>query len=150
MSPAAPTPTATAPEAGTARSRLTGPFVLAGMVGAATIALRLRDPHDSGSWGYCPFKLLTGLDCPGCGSLRAVNDLTHGDVVAAASSNLLFVVAVPIVVVLWLLWVRRSWTGQAPRPLPKSAATALWATSLVVAVAFTVLRNTPWGSWLHS
>ena len=46
---------------------------------AATIALRLRDPHDSGSWGYCPWKLLTGLDCPGCGALRAVNDLTHGD-----------------------------------------------------------------------
>ena len=122
----------------------------AGAVAAASLALRLRDPHDSGSWGYCPFKLLTGLDCPGCGSLRAVNDLTHGDIVAAASSNLLFVIAVPIVAGFWLLWVRRSWTGAAPRPLTKRTTSALWAASLVVAVVFTVLRNTPWGSWLHS
>jgi hypothetical protein len=150
MPPAAPTPTATAPEAASTRARLTGPLVTAGVVGAATLALRLRDPHASGSWGYCPTKLLTGLDCPGCGSLRAVNDLTHGDVVAAASSNLLFVVAVPIAVVLWLLWTRRSWTGTAPRRLTKRTTNMLWAATLVVTVVFTVLRNTPWGSWLHS
>ena len=29
-----------------------------------------------------------GFYCPGCGGLRAVNDLTHGDVGAALSSNL--------------------------------------------------------------
>jgi hypothetical protein len=150
MPPAAPTPTATAPEAASVRSRLSGPLLTAGVVAAATVALRFRDPHDSGSWGYCPWKLLTGLDCPGCGSLRAVNDLTHGDVAAAASSNLLFVVAVPIAVVLWLLWVRRSWSGTAPRRLTKRTTNVLWTASLVVAVAFTVLRNTPWGSWLHS
>jgi hypothetical protein len=150
MSPVAPTPTAPAREAGSTRARLSAPLVTAGVVAAATVALRLRDPHDSGSWGYCPWKLLTGLDCPGCGSLRAVNDLTHGDVVAAASSNLLFVVAVPIVVVLWLFWVRRSWTGAAPRRLSTRTTKVLWTSTLVVAVVFTVLRNTPWGSWLHS
>ena len=148
--PSSPTPIAPAPQAATARSRVSGPLVVGGVVVAATIALRLRDPHDSGSWGYCPWKLLTGLDCPGCGSLRAVNDLTHGDVAAAASSNLLFVVAVPVAVVLWLLWARRSWTGTAARPLDKRTTRVLWATTLVVTVVFTVLRNTPWGSWLHS
>lgn len=150
MPSAAPTPVAPASEAATARSRLGGPLVVVGVVGAATVALRLRDPHDSGSWGYCPFKLLTGLDCPGCGSLRAVNDLTHGDLVGAASSNLLLVVAIPVVVVLWLLWVRRGWTGSAPRRLAPSTTSVLWAATLVVAVGFTILRNTPWGSWLHS
>jgi hypothetical protein len=150
--PSAPTPTASDPEvaATSARSRLAGTLVVAGAIGAATLALRLRDPHDAGSWAYCPWKLLTGLDCPGCGSLRAVNDLTHGDLVAAASSNLLFVVAVPVVVVLWLLWLRRSWTGSAPRRLAPRTTKVVWAATLVVAVVFTVLRNTPWGSWLHS
>jgi len=150
MPPAAPAPSATAPRAAGTRSRLAGPLVTAGVVVAATVGLRLRDPHDSGSWGYCPWKLLTGLDCPGCGSLRAVNDLTHGDVVAAASSNLLFVVAVPVAVALWLLWARRSWTGAAARPLAKHTTNVLWATTLAVTLVFTVLRNTPWGSWLHS
>ena len=31
------------------------------------------------SWGLCPSAAL-GFSCPGCGGLRAVNDLTHGDV----------------------------------------------------------------------
>ena len=55
----------------------------------------------SGSWGLCPTKLLTDLDCPVCGALRAVNDLTHLDVGAALSSNLVLVLAVPVVLVLW-------------------------------------------------
>ena len=59
---------------------------------AATISLHLRDPHASGSWGYCPISLL-GLYCPGCGGLRAVNDLTHGDVIGAVSSNALLILA---------------------------------------------------------
>jgi hypothetical protein len=148
--PSAPTPAAPAPPDASTGSRLSGPLLVGGLVGVATLGLRLRDPHDSGGWGYCPFKLLTGLDCPGCGSLRAVNDLTHGDLAAAASSNLLFVVAIPVVVALWLLWVRRCWTGSPPRRVAAGTTTALWATALVVTVVFTVLRNTPWGSWLHS
>jgi len=140
----------TAPQT-TRRSRMVGPVLVAGIVGAATIALHVRDPHDSGSWGYCPWKLLTGLDCPGCGSLRAVNDLTRGDLVGAASSNLLFVALIPVAVALWIAWARRSWTGEERRPRPSASTTrAVWVAAIVVTVAFTVLRNTPWGSWLHS
>ena len=54
---------------------------------------------------------MTGAWCPGCGSLRAVNDLTHGDVLAAASSNLVFVLALPVLALLWVGWVRHSWAG---------------------------------------
>ena len=42
-----------------------GPLLTGGLVGGATIALHFRDPHESGSWGYCPFNALTGLYCPG-------------------------------------------------------------------------------------
>ena len=52
----------------------------------------------AGSWGYCPWLALTGQYCPGCGSLRAVNDLDHGDLLGAASSNLVFVAMVPLLV----------------------------------------------------
>jgi hypothetical protein len=133
-----------------ARSRLTAPLAVALLVAAGTVALHLRDPHDSGSWGYCPYKLLTGMDCPGCGSLRAVNDLTDGHLVAAASSNLLFVAMVPVAVAMWVGWARRSRSGL-PAPRRSARATQVtWAAAVVVTVVFTVLRNTPWGSWLHS
>lgn len=114
-------------------------------VGTATVALRLRDPHQPGSWGFCPTKLLTGLDCPGCGGLRAVNDLTHGDLAAAASSNLLLVTLVPVAVLLWVAWLRARWLDKdvLPDHWWRPAAMAL----AVATVAFAVARNLS-GSWL--
>src|SRR4051812_42007610 len=105
MQPPATIPTALEAPPRTRRERMTAPVLVGALAVAGTWALHVRDPHASGSWGYCPWKLLTGMDCPGCGTLRAVNDLTNGDLIGAASSNLLFVAAVPVVVVLWLAWV---------------------------------------------
>ena len=68
--------------------RMRGPLVTAGVVGGLTLALHFRDPHAAGSWGFCPWLRADRLYCPGCGGLRAVNDLTNGDVLGAASSNL--------------------------------------------------------------
>jgi hypothetical protein len=38
---------------------------------------------------------LTNLDCPGCGSQRALHALLHGNIIAAADQNLLAVLSVP-------------------------------------------------------
>ena len=130
----------------TRRQRMLAPALTIGGLALATVALHLRDPHDSGSWGICPTAAM-GFACPGCGGLRAVNDLTHLDVAAAASSNLAFVVALPFVVAGLALWTLRRWRGTPGR--------ADWARRQQVAVAglgvlavFTVLRNLPVGSWL--
>jgi hypothetical protein len=126
--------------------RLRGPGVTAAVVGALTVAIHLRDPHDAGSWGGCPWLTLTGRYCPGCGGLRAVNDLTNGDLLGAASANLLFVAMVPLLVTGWLLWTRRAWTGGAAPARPHAMVWIGLAT--VVMVLFAVLRNLPFGSWL--
>ncbi len=126
--------------------RLASPLAVGAVTALVTVSLRLRDPHVSGSWGLCPTKALSSLDCPLCGSLRAVNDLTHLDVGAALSSNLVLVLAVPVVVVLWLRRLRGCWRGgEAMRPLAVPAW--VWVGGSVVLAAFTVLRNVP-GSWL--
>jgi hypothetical protein len=128
--------------------RLRSPLVTAGVVGGLTIALHFRDPHSSGSWGECPWFALTGLYCPGCGGLRAVNDLTNGDLLGAVSSNLVFVAMIPVVVVWWLAWTRRAWSGQS-NARPRTEHAGAWiAAFTVVALVFAVLRNTPAGSWL--
>ena len=114
---------------------------------AATLALHVRDPHEKYSWGLCPSAAL-GFSCPGCGGLRAVNDLTHGDVGAALSSNLLLVVAMPIAVVA-LGAVGRATGGAARRHRPVAAAQAARVPALlVVVVAFAVARNLAVGAWL--
>jgi uncharacterized protein DUF2752 len=127
--------------------RLRGPLVTAGVVGALTLALHLRDPHSSGSWGACPWNALTGLYCPGCGGLRAVNDLTNGDLAGAASSNLVFVVMIPVVVLWWLAWTQRAWSGRERRT-PTRHPQAWIAVFAVVMVVFAVVRNLPAGAWL--
>ncbi|MGI8645303.1 MAG: DUF2752 domain-containing protein [Nocardioides sp.] len=139
------------PGASSRARRLATPLLSAGVAGGLTLALHVRDPHTQGSWGFCPFKALTGWDCPGCGGLRAVNDLTHLDVGAAASSNLLFVVAIPLVVAAWLAWTRRAWLVQASegRRAPAIGHPLLWGQlALVVLAAFTLVRNLPLGGWL--
>lgn len=136
----------TVPDGGR-RERLRGPLLTIGALGAATLALHLRDPHQHGSWGECPLAAV-GLYCPFCGGLRAVNDLTNGHLVAAASSNLLLVLAMPFAIAALLIWTLDSWRGvrRTVRLSPRSRQAATWVLAIVV-VGFAVARNLP-GSWL--
>lgn len=105
------------------------------------VALRLRDPHVQGSWGACPVLTVTGGLCPGCGSLRALNDLARGDVPAAVASNaLLVLVGLPLLLHSAIRWVRRREQPTYPR----------WAyvASVVLLLAFTLARNLSAGSAL--
>lgn len=78
----------------------------------------------------CPLHWLTGLHCPGCGTLRAVHLLLHGDVRGALGMNALTVVLLPV---LGLLLVRPRWgyTRWAP-----------WV-AFGVLVVYGVVRNIP-------
>ena len=129
------------------RQRVTGPLLLAGGVLAVSVLLHLRDPHRSGSWGYCPWLFLTGTYCPGCGGLRAVNDLTHGDVAAAASSNLLLVASAPLLVLAWGRTTLNRWRGRV-RAVAPQVHVRLVVGVAVLAVVFAVARNTAAGAWL--
>jgi hypothetical protein len=144
------TPAASAQPVTTQRrpERLRRPVLITGGLAAATLALRLHDPHQRGSWGFCPLHLVTGLDCPGCGGLRAVNDLTHGDVRAALSSNLLVVIGIPVTMVLLVRWLVRAWRGTAPSPMPPRVWRWLWWAGLAITLVFFVWRNIPQGAWL--
>ena len=126
--------------------RVRTPAVVIGGLGVLTLALHLRDPHQHASWWLCPSAAL-GIYCPGCGGLRAVNDLTNGDVAAAASSNLLFVAVLPVAVFFLGRWFLDRWTGRERRPDARLIVTAT-VVFCVVGVAFAVVRNLPAGSWL--
>ncbi|MBS1615478.1 MAG: DUF2752 domain-containing protein [Bacteroidetes bacterium] len=84
----------------------------------------------------CPFHQLTGFDCPGCGSTRAITALLHGHFLQALDFNLL---SIPALVMLAI--------GYAQQFVP--ALQALWLrlnkpkTVLIVVLAFWVLRNLP-------
>ena len=128
-------------------ARVLAPTATIGGLGIATLALHLRDPHASGSWGACPSALL-GFWCPGCGGLRGVHDLTDLRLADAASSNLLLVLAAPVVVVLLGRWALDAWTGRERAPLADRTRMILVTLLLASLAVFTVARNLPVGSWL--
>jgi hypothetical protein len=126
--------------------RIRTPLLTAAGVAAATLALHVRDPHVTHSWGVCPLYALTGVYCPGCGGLRAVNDLTDGHLGQAASSNLLLVLAIPFAVALFVRWSYSAWTGRDLQVVP-ALSSGVRIGLVVLLVVFTLARNLP-GSWL--
>jgi len=134
-------------EAVTRRRRaLAAPLGVAAVAVTAAAVLHFRDPHSAGSYGVCPMYALTGLWCPACGGLRAVNDLTNLDLGAAVSSNVLIVPFIAVLVIAWIGWTVRRWKGTRDRMIVLRPTVTIVV--LGVLVAFTVVRNTPWGSWL--
>jgi hypothetical protein len=124
---------------------LGGPLGALAAGAAAFAVVALVDPNQPGHYPTCPFLALTGHFCPGCGSLRAMHAVTQGDFAGAAGLNLLAVASLPVLAMIWSLWVRRSWTG-APRARPAPAA-LIWALAVGV-VVFALVRNLPFGAAL--
>lgn len=123
------------------RRRMAGPLAALGAVSVAWAAAAALDPGDGGP-SLCPWRTLTGLDCPFCGATRAAACLAHGQLVAAMDHNaLLVLVVVPLALVAWVRWARRAWRGEPSAPVGnRTVAVLMWIT-----VAWWVLRlAVPW------
>lgn len=90
----------------------------------------------------CPFRLLTGFQCPGCGSTRACYHLLHLDPVTAFKLNPLMILTLPFIIYGLLGYTKSAFTGQPPRRL-FIPPLYMWAW-LVVMILFWIFRNTPW------
>jgi hypothetical protein len=125
---------------GTGRTRRFGPVAGAlGVLGAAGALLYTVDP--GGGPVLCPFRALTGLACPGCGTTRMLHHLLHGELATAFSYNPLTFLLLPVA--LWLVfgWLRTAFGG--PRPaLPRVPAAWGWVAVAGVG-AYWVARNLP-------
>jgi hypothetical protein len=73
-------------------------FLVFGLLVLGAILVFFFNP-ESVRYPPCFFKMLTGLQCPGCGSARASYHLLHGHVLTAIDYNLLFVAAIPPVAI---------------------------------------------------
>ena len=133
----APTPVA---------ARLAVPAGMLAAVAAAFAYVGAVDPNEPGHYPACPLLRLTGLYCPGCGGLRSAHAVVHGDLPAALQANAVAVAGYALFAVAWTVWVVRAVRGRPFRLDPRSAH--LWAAGALVLV-FTVVRNLPFGGWLH-
>ena len=117
------------------RARRYGALGMGSLLAGGLAYVGLADPHSPASvFPACPFKLLTGWNCPACGGLRMTHDLLHGDLAAAAVDNLFLLVGLPAL----LAWVLVRWRTERPI-FTKSAIAVI----VVLAITWTVARNLP-------
>lgn len=118
----------------------------------ATLYVRQVDPNVPGHYPGCPTQVFLGIDCPGCGGLRATHELAQGDLAAAVDHNLLVVLLVPFVAFLLVAWLWRAWTGvvsdtTSMTTRQKRTQQIVPIVLLVVMAVFTIVRNvTPYGA----
>jgi len=96
----------------------------------------------------CPFRWLTGWDCPLCGATRMGSSLLHLDVASAFAFNPVVLLGLGLLTVLGVLWTVEVLTGVAVRPprrfgdrLRQVHPTRWLVAGLVFAGLYTVLRN---------
>lgn len=123
--------------------RAWGSPLAVGMLGAAgCVAVGLSSDGAAYLPG-CPFRTLTGLDCPGCGMTRATRQLLHLHPAAAADFNLLLMLVLPLAAYAYVAWLARS-LGRPVLPMPRLRARA-GVVALVLVAVFAVVRNLPVG-----
>ncbi|MCI3244804.1 DUF2752 domain-containing protein [Streptomyces spinosisporus] len=134
------------PAGPTAMSRLAVPAGILAAVAGAFAYVGTVDPNQPGHYPACPLYQVTGIYCPGCGGLRSAHSFVHGDFLAALQDNALAVVGYLAFAVLWTVWVVRAARGRPLRFEP--GPVHLWTLGTLLLV-FTVVRNLPFGGWLH-
>jgi hypothetical protein len=107
--------------------------VVAGLCLAAFL-LYSFPPAETRFYPRCVFHAVTGLECPGCGSLRAAHSVLHGDFATAFRLNPLLFVLLPLAGLTLVVY----------RPAGLSAIPVKWIWALLgLIIAFGVLRNLP-------
>ncbi|MEU9720212.1 DUF2752 domain-containing protein [Streptomyces sp. NPDC047976] len=126
--------------------RLAAPaLTLAGAV-AAFAYVGAVDPNEPGHYPVCPLFRLTGVLCPGCGGLRSAHAFATGDLAAALGANAVAVAGYLVLAAFTALWLLRAFRGG---PVPRIALRPAWWWGIgAVVLAFSIVRNLPFGSAL--
>jgi len=83
----------------------------------------------------CPFKYITGIDCPGCGFQRAVVQLLKGNF---AQSWALYPGAIPLMILAVIYWLDNRYHFD-PKQYIKTPLAVLTGCLLLVSYAFKML-----------
>ena len=118
--------------------RLVGSFAL---VLPCVFALFTYDPAQSDIFPPCPFRFLTGFDCPGCGTLRGLHQLLRGNILSALDLNVMMVLTLPYLGISLLTVLAADFTGRDVVRVPVPA-TLVWGI-LATIILFWVARNIP-------
>ncbi len=97
------------------------------------------DPADTGNlFPKCIFVTLTGYQCPGCGTQRAIHCFLHGDIAGMWHYNAALFVAIPTILLYLYAGLRRNSHMRLYNALNSTTAIVI---ILVVIISWWILRN---------
>ncbi|MBK5720471.1 DUF2752 domain-containing protein [Dysgonomonas sp. Marseille-P4677] len=100
----------------------------------------LFSPEESDLFPKCVFHSMTGLDCPGCGSQRAIHHLLHLRIKEAFLSNALLILVIPYIILCIYI---EYFGGKEKFPKIRKivfSKTAIWGI-LIIILLFWIGRN---------
>jgi hypothetical protein len=118
-----------------------GYSVAAGVLAlAAGLALLyFFSPAEYGFYPRCGLYVLTGLQCPGCGGLRAAHCMLHGDFAGAFAFNPLMFIIVPAFLTIGAAATVHKLAG---RPFPRWLKRPEWLwLGVATGLGLTIVRN---------
>jgi hypothetical protein len=109
------------------------------LIPVAASILYTYSPLEYGFYPRCMFRMVTGLNCPGCGATRSVYSLMHGEPAAAFSYNPLFVTALPFMIV---VVAQLAWSLCTGRPV-RIIKAPVWVAKVVfgLVLVYWIVRN---------
>ena len=113
-------------------------LAVAAVVVAGVVIYSTFDPSASRWFPRCPFLMLTGLKCPGCGTQRAIHALLHGDVLSALHFNALLPVSIPLLLLYGYAELVRT---RKPRFYNRVNSVSAILAVLIVVIVWWIVRN---------
>ncbi len=106
------------------------------------ILYKVYNPYESTLFPKCPFRQLTSLKCPGCGSQRGIHYLLNFDIQNAFKENMLLVLSIPYILVGFVFDIikkpNKSLIKWRKRLFGQTAIFII----LIIVIGFWILRNT--------
>jgi hypothetical protein len=117
-------------------------ILISTVVLSAALLYFFVDARQGDFFPKCPFHVITGLFCPGCGSQRALSSLLHADFLQAASFNILLILSLPFLIYAAIVAIVNAFSKDKLKQ-PIFYSPLFVKTVLAVVVVFFIARNIP-------
>lgn len=121
--------------------RRVGLILIVILLTGIAVVYKYLDPAVVPIFPRCPFRLLTGYLCPGCGSQRAIHRLLNLDIAGAWQMNPLLVITLPYLLLGLILKPLSRHNARGTRLLDQLYGYRASVVALVVIVLFWIGRN---------
>ena len=126
------------------RKRILTGLLLMFVIMAGIYLFANYDPEKFRFYPKCPVYVLTGYQCPGCGSQRAFHHLIQGDFATAFQYNPLIMLLIPYILTgIYLEYMTNR--NQSAVARIREILFSKWAILVlaIIFISFTVFRNLP-------